>query len=137
MPRPLWATEGPWGHEVAPELLSVALEGELVGLVQVLDAVDVLDGAPGGAGGAAHGVVQGLHDFIVRGAGLLRGREACLHSACTAGRGHGRHRDQLCGLLVQRAFPVEHTRKFLHGSHGILLVWVGGLARVGRGIILD
>src|SRR5262249_33012179 len=43
----------------------------LPALVDVLDAGNVLDGAPGGSRRAAHRVHQGLADLIVRGAGLL------------------------------------------------------------------
>src|SRR2546427_633201 len=39
-------------------------------LVDVLDAWDVLDGAPGRASGAAHGVHQRLADLVLGGAGL-------------------------------------------------------------------
>jgi len=89
-------------------------------LVQILDAVNVLDGAPGGTGPAAHGVVERLHDLVFRGAGLLRGREAGGHSTGAAGRRHGGHGDELGGLRIESPFTVEQVGKLLHSGHFIL-----------------
>ncbi len=106
--RPLQGDGGAAEIRPALGLFSVTLELVLVLLVQILDPVNVLDGAPRSAGGAPHGVVERLHHLVIGGTGLLRGREACRHSAGAAGRGHGGHRHQLHGLRVQRPFPVEH-----------------------------
>ena len=138
MVRPLRGSERPWRQGHLSNLLCSALELVLVFLIEVLDTIDVFNSAPGGAGRPSHGVVQGFHELIFSGASLLRGREACRHSASAASCGHGGQRDQLHCFRIQRTLRIVETGKFLHGSHCTLLSL--GLVRCSDGaglIILD
>src|SRR5213078_798299 len=103
----------------APALLGavVPLELRLPLLVEVLDARDVLDGGPRRARRAAHRVHERLTDLVVRGAGLLRSREASGHSGRAAGGRHRGERHQLHRLGVERAFPVVEAGELLHLRH--------------------
>src|SRR5262249_30977201 len=102
------------GRQTTRALLAgLALELRLSALVEVLDPVDVLDGAPRRPGGPAHGVVERLAQLVFGGTGLLRSREASGHSGRAAGRGHGGQRDQLHGLRIEGAFAVEDAGKLL------------------------
>src|SRR3989441_935423 len=95
----------------------LSLELRLPLLVEVLDARDVLDGGPRRARRAAHRVHERLADLVVRGAGLLRSREASRHSGRAAGGRHRGERHQLHRLRVERAFPVVEAGELLRLCH--------------------
>src|SRR5262245_61991048 len=124
----LWA-ERVTAPPTAP-LLVLALVLRLPLLVEVLDPGDVLDDRPRRPGGSPHGVVQGLADLVLGGAGLLRSREASRHSGGAAGGRHRRQRDQFLRLGVERPFPIKDPGEFLHRSHRVASVrgeiWLPG-----------
>src|SRR5436190_1135449 len=86
-------------------------------LVEVLDSRDVFDGGPCRARRPAHRVHERLADLVVRGAGLLRSREASRHSGRAAGGGHRGERHQLHRLWIERALPVVEAGELLHLGH--------------------
>src|SRR5437870_11321721 len=90
-------------------------------LVEVLDSRDVFDGGPCRARRPAHRVHERLADLVVRGAGLLRSREASRHSGRAAGGRHRGERHQLHRLRIERAFPVVESGELLHRFHRLLL----------------
>src|SRR5437773_1722642 len=99
----------------------VPLELRLPLLVEVLDSRDVFDGGPCRARRPAHRVHERLADLVVRGAGLLRSREASRYSGRAAGGRHRGERHQLHRLRIERAFPVVESGELLHRFHRLLL----------------